>query len=59
MGAALAIALSVVSAPVSSASAQDFDISVNSISDLTGLTAVAGAGDGDGVNVRSAPRNEQ
>ncbi len=55
IGAALAIALSVVSAPVSSASAQDFDISVNSISDLTGLTAVAGAGDGDGVNVRSAP----
>lgn len=53
-GAGIALLLSAIAGPAWSASAQDFDISVNSIADLSGLTAIAG-GDGDGVNVRAEP----
>lgn len=52
--AGIALLLSAIAGPSWSASAQDFDISVNSVADLSGLTAIAG-GDGDGVNVRSEP----
>lgn len=54
VGAGFALVLSAITGPSWSAGAQDFDISVNSIADLSGLTAIAG-GDGDGVNVRSEP----
>jgi murein DD-endopeptidase MepM/ murein hydrolase activator NlpD len=53
-GAGIALILSAAAGPTWSASAQDFDISVSSVSDLSGLTAIAG-GDGDGVNVRAEP----
>ena len=53
-GAAVALLLSAMATPNLSASAAEFDISVNSIEALTGLTAIAG-GDGDGVNVRAEP----
>lgn len=54
VGAGFALVLSAIGGPAWSASAQDFDISVNSTADLSGLTAIAG-GDGGGVNVRSEP----
>jgi murein DD-endopeptidase MepM/ murein hydrolase activator NlpD len=53
-GAAVALLLSAVAAPRMSASAAEFDVSVTSIEELSGLTAIAG-GDGDGVNVRDEP----
>jgi murein DD-endopeptidase MepM/ murein hydrolase activator NlpD len=53
-GAGIALLLSAIAGPSWSASAQDFDISVDSIAELSGLTAIAG-GDGDGVNVRDEP----
>jgi murein DD-endopeptidase MepM/ murein hydrolase activator NlpD len=53
-GAAVALLLSAAAAPRLSASAAEFDVSVSSIEELSGLTAIAG-GDGDGVNVRAEP----
>lgn len=52
--AGIALILGAVVGPNATVRAQDFDISVNSVGELSGLTAIAG-GDGDGVNVRAEP----